>query len=33
MEAIDPDLVAMNVFWSAIVCAGGFSFVTYIVVF
>ncbi len=33
MEAINPDKVAMNVFWTAVVCAGGFSLVTYIVVF
>ena len=33
MSDTSPDQVAMNVFWSAIVCAGGFSLVTYIVVF
>ncbi len=33
MSSDNPDSIAMNVFWAVIVCAGGFSLATYLVVF
>ncbi len=33
MSGASPDQVAANVFWSVIVCAGGFALTVYLVIY